>query len=126
MPTTLVQNLSVILLNTVVVFPGMLSNHKICSAENVFAEAYAYCQLISAYSQQMYRTLPEWVSQAFFTFECDELIKFELFAIAPATIRKVLKSLPSNSSPGEDEITYHNLKKLPSAYYFLATPFSKS
>ena len=36
-----------------------------------------------------------------------------------------MKKRPSNSSPGEDGITYHHLKKLPSAHYFLVTLFSK-
>ena len=57
--------------------------------------------------------------------ECDELVEFDLSAITPGTIRNILKRRPSNSSPGEDEITYHHLKKLPSAHYFLATLFSK-
>ena len=56
---------------------------------------------------------------------CDELVEFDLSAITPSTIRNVLKGRPSNSSPGEDGITYHHLKKLPSAHYFLATLFSK-
>ena len=50
---------------------------------------------------------------------------FDLSAITPGIIRNVLKNRPSNSSSGDDEITYHHLKKLPSAQYFLATLFSK-
>ena len=57
--------------------------------------------------------------------ECDEPIEFDLSAITPGTIRNVLKSHPFNSSPGKDEITYHHLKKLPSAHHFLETLFSK-
>jgi len=88
--------------------------------------AHAYVRDSTASSQQTYQTLPEWVSQVMPSTDCDEQIKFDLSAITPSTIRNVLKGRPSNSSPGEDGITYHHLKKsLPSAHYFLATLFSK-
>ena len=80
---------------------------------------------LHASSHQTYQTLPEWVNQVMPFTERDEPIEFDLSAITPGTIRKILKSRPSNSSPGEDEITYHHLKKLPSAHHFLATLFSK-
>ena len=105
---------------------------KCCSGKNTRAEpnfsaetAYAYFQDSTASSHQTYQTLPEWVNQVMPFTERDEPIEFDLSAITPGTIRKVLKSRPSNSSPGEDEITYHHLKKLPSAHHFLATLFSK-
>ena len=59
------------------------------------------------------------------SIDCDDLTEFDLSAITPGIIRNVLKNRPSNSSSGDDEITYHHLKKLPSAQYFLATLFSK-
>ena len=57
--------------------------------------------------------------------ECYELFELDVSAITPGTIRNILKICPSNSSPGEDKIMEHHLKKLPSVYYFLATLFSK-
>ena len=37
----------------------------------------------------------------------------------------MLKRCKSNSTPGPDGITYHHLKKLPSAHHFLATLYTK-
>ena len=48
-----------------------------------------------------------------------------LLLATPSVIKGFLKSRPSNSSPGEDGVTYHHLKKLPSTHHFLATLFTK-
>ena len=69
--------------------------------------AYACFQDSTASSHQTYQTLPEWVNQVMPFTKRDEPVEFDLLAITPGTIRKVLKRRPSNSSPGEDEITYH-------------------
>ena len=67
--------------------------------------AYVYFCSTASNSHRTYQTLPEWVSQVMPTIESDELIEFDLLAITPGIIRKVLKGCPSNSSPGEDGIT---------------------
>ena len=87
--------------------------------------AYAYFLNSTASNHQTYQTLPEWVNQVMPSTERDEPIEFDLSAITPGTIRKALKSYLSNYSPGEDEITYHHLKELPSTHHFLVTLFSK-
>ena len=50
---------------------------------------------------------------------------FDLSPITPGIVKRTLMKRSSNSSPGEDGITYHHLKKLPSTHHFLATLFSK-
>ena len=55
----------------------------------------------------------------------DEMTPFDLSAITPGSIKRVLAKRSSNSSPGEDGITYHHLKTMPSTHHFLATLFSK-
>ena len=55
----------------------------------------------------------------------DDLQEFDLSPIKPSIIKKVLRKRPSNSSPGDDGITFHHLKMMPSTHPFLATLFSK-
>ena len=50
---------------------------------------------------------------------------FDLSPITPGLVKNVLKKRSSNSSPGDDGITYHHLKKVPSCHHFLSTLFSK-
>lgn len=61
--------------------------------------AYAYFQDSTISGHQTYQTLPTWVSQVMPATDCDKLIEFDLSAITPGTVRNVLKSRPSNSSP---------------------------
>ena len=55
----------------------------------------------------------------------EEVTPIDMSAITPGCIKRLLKKRPSNSSPGEDCISYHHLKKMPSIHHFLATLFSK-
>ena len=110
-----------------------LYGKKCCSGGSTQGEpafnaetAYAYFRSTTSNSHQLYQPLPQWMSQVMPTIKEDELIEFDLSAITPGTIRKVLKGCPYNSSPGEDDITYHHPKELPPAHYFLATLFSNN
>jgi len=51
--------------------------------------------------------------------------EFDISPITPGAIKGMLKRCKSNSTPGPDGITYHHLKKLPSAHHFLATLYTK-
>jgi len=53
------------------------------------------------------------------------LIPFDLSPITPSLGKRTLYSRSSNSSPGDDGISYHHLKKMPSIHHYLATLFSK-
>ena len=71
---------------------------KCCSGKNTHTHpsfsavtAYVYFQDSAAGSHQTYQTLPEWESQVMPSTDCDELVEFDLSAITPSTIRKVLK-----------------------------------
>ena len=70
------------------------------SAQRVYVY---YFQDSTASSHQTYQTCPECVSQGM-PSNCAEVIEFDLSAIAPGTIKNVLKWGTSNSSPGEDGI----------------------
>ena len=103
---------------------------KITRAEPDFSveTAYAYFRDSTTSSHQTYQTFPEWVSQVMPSIDCDDLTEFDLSAITPGIIRNVLKNRPSNSSSGDDEITYHHLKKLPifSGDFVLKDPTGRS
>ncbi len=49
----------------------------------------------------------------------------EVFDLSPGIIKSTLKKRSPGSVPGDDGISYHHLKKLPSTHHFLATLFSK-
>ena len=85
--------------------------------------AYAYFKELT-YSINS-QALPERIDQAMPPPDSEELIDFDLTAVTLGAIKSVLKKWPSNSSQGENGITYHHLKKLPSTHHFLATLFSK-
>jgi len=51
--------------------------------------------------------------------------EFNLSPVTSGNIKSILKSRSSGSSPGDDTISYHHLKKMPSTHHFLATLFSK-
>ena len=55
----------------------------------------------------------------------EELLPFDLSPITPGTIRRTLWNRSSSSTPGNDGISYHHLKNMPSTHNFLATLFSK-
>ena len=69
--------------------------------------------------------LPDWVHRVMPPPETSEMIPFDLSPITPGCIKKMLRKRSSNSAPGDDGITYHHLKKMPSTHHFLATLFSK-
>jgi len=52
---------------------------------------YIIFQDSTASSHQTYQTCPEWVSQVMPSTNCAEVIEFDLSAIAPGTIKDVLK-----------------------------------
>ena len=72
-----------------------------------------------------YCALTSWVSQVQHVPSEDDLLQFDLSPITPSIIKKVLRKHPSSSSPGDDGITYHHLKMMPSTHHFLASLFSK-
>ena len=53
------------------------------------------------------------------------LFDFDLSPVTPALVKKVLRKHSSGSAPGDDGISYHHLKMMPSTHHFLATLFSK-
>ena len=69
--------------------------------------------------------LPEWIDKVMPAPDPDEMTPFDLSAITPGSLKRILAKRSSNSSPGDDGITYHHLKKMPSTHHFLATLFSK-
>ena len=72
-----------------------------------------------------YTHLPHWVEEVMPAPLVEEVTPFDMSAITPGCIKRLLKKRPSNSSPGKDRISYHHLKKMPSTHHFLATLFSK-
>ena len=58
--------------------------------------------------------------------DVDDTIPFDLLAITPGNVKRVLAKRSSNSSPGDNGITYHHLKMMPSIYPLLSgNPFLK-
>ena len=74
-----------------------------------------------------YQLLPQWINVVWPASDQEELTltPFDISPITLSLVKRVLKKRSSNSSPGEDGISYHHLKKVPSAHHFLATLFSK-
>ena len=91
-----------------------------CSVEEAYTYFAGCAEDGGKYSGQ-----PEWVSNVMQPPSEDEVLDFDLSPVTPAIVKRVLRSRPSGSSPGEDGITYHHLKMLPSTHHFLATLFSK-
>ena len=108
-----------------------------CAGSNVniepnsgVSEAYNYFATIANGNSSRYNTsenqcLAKWIDEVMPSPDLDEITPFDLSAITPGSIKRVLAKRSSNSSPGEDRITYHHLKKMPSTNHFLATLFSK-
>ena len=67
--------------------------------------------------------LPQCINEVWPAPDQEELTPFDISPITPSLLKIVLKKRSSNSSPGEDEISYHHLKKVPSTHFF-ATLFS--
>ena len=93
-------------------------------------EAYNHFANITNSTNSRYNTpetpgLPKWIDEVMPPPDSDEVTPFDLSAITPGSIKRVLAKRSSNSSPGDDGITYHHLKKMPSTHHFLATLFSK-
>ena len=68
-----------------------------------------------------YSTLPPWVAQVMPPPSKEELLPFDLYPITLGTIRRTLRNRSSSSTPGDNGIPYHHLKKMPSTHHFLAT-----
>ena len=95
------------------------------------AEAYNHFANVTNGANSRYNTsenpgLPAWIDEVMPSPDPDEMTPFNLSPIEPGSIKKVLAKRSSNSSPGEDGVTYHHLKKTPSTNHFLATLFSKN
>lgn len=112
--------------------PWSFSKSVCCPNDNRTAPTFsqtdceAYFNQVFSGSSCSYTSLPSWVEEV-----CppptpnDSLVEFDLSPITPGYIKGMLKKCSSKSAPGDDGITYHHLKKLPSAHHFLATLFSK-
>ena len=87
-------------------------------------QALAYFQTAST-GDSHYSILPNWVETVMPAPLAEDMTPFDMSAITPGSVKKLLKKRPSNSSPGNDCILYHHLKKKPSTHHFLATLFSK-
>ena len=72
-----------------------------------------------------YQELPSWIAEVMPISDENSLSEFDLSPITPSLIKGILRSRSSGSSPGDDDISYHHLKKMPCTHHFLATLFSK-
>ena len=94
------------------------------------SEAYTHFATITMGTNSRYNT-PEnpglvlWIDEVMPSPDPEKIISFDLSAITPGSIKRVFMKRSSNSSPGNDRITYHHLIKMPSTNHFLATLFSK-
>ena len=87
-------------------------------------DAYKYVSNITNESSH-YQSLPLWIDEVWPAPDPEDLTPFDLSPITPGLVKRVLKKRSSNYSPGEDGISYHHLKKVPSSHHFLATLFTK-
>ena len=100
--------------------PSSSSISPTCTAK----EIHLYFSNISKASNQ-YQLLPQWINEVWATPDQEELTPFDISPITLSLVKRVLKKRSSNSFAGEDGISYHHLKKVPSVHNFLATLFSK-
>ena len=87
-------------------------------------EIHLYFSNIAKASNQ-YQLLPQWINEVWPAPDLEEWSPFGISPITPSLVKGVLKKGSSNSSPREDGISYHHLKKVPSAHHFHTTRFSK-
>ena len=87
----------------------------------------AYSYFSSSFNEVVdeYESFPPWISTVIPPVDDVVDVPFNLSPITPRQIKGFLKKRSSNSTPGDDKISYHALKKLPSIHHFLATLFSK-
>ena len=90
-----------------------------CSMESTYNYFSKSCA-----TDDRYHRIPSWV-EVVPVPDDDSLFKFDLSPVTPGLIKGILKSRSSGSSPGDDGISYHHLKKMTSTHHFLATLFSK-
>ena len=57
---------------------------------------------------------PSWIADVMPMPDVDSFVEFDMSPITPGLVKGILKSRSSGSSPGDDGISYHHLKKLPS------------
>ena len=92
------------------------------------SEAYTHFATITKGTNSRYNTPensgPLWIDEVMPSPDPEKITLFDLSAITPGSIKRVLVKRSSNSSPGDDGITYHYLKKMPYTHHFLATLFS--
>ena len=81
--------------------------------------ALSYFQVVCT-DDKKYSELPPWVSRVMPPPDDDSLLSFNMSAITPGQIKCLLKNQSSSSSPGDDGITYHHLKKMPLTHNYLA------
>ena len=70
-----------------------------------------------------YFGLPGWVHNV--SPPTDIVSEFDLSPITPEYSKRTLQKCSSKSSPGDNKLTYHHLKNLPTTHHFLATLFTK-
>jgi len=80
---------------------------------------------LSCAGDDHYQELPSWVEEVMPIPDDNSRSEFNLSPVTSGNIKSILKSRSSGSSPGDDTISYHHLKKMPSTHHFLATLFSK-
>ena len=88
------------------------------------AEAYTYYSNSFAKSaNDTYKGLPHWIGEVM--PESREKDEFNTTPFTKEQIWRALKKSNKSSAPGDDNITYHHLWKLPSTHAFLASLFNK-
>jgi len=100
-----------------------------CSLSSQLEPTFSPTEALDYFSQSFsgvnsaYTSLPPWVLEYMPAPTVEQ--EFDISPITPGAIKGMLKRCKSNSTPGPDGITYHHLKKLPSAHHFLATLYTK-
>ena len=95
-----------------------LTNHLNSSPKFSSEDCYAYLQDSYELPSSEVQVLPDWI-------QCQSVppisFPFNLAPITPSEIKCTPKLCSNSSTPGEDRITYHILKNLPTTHHFLAT-----
>ena len=91
-----------------------------CPKETVYNHFCSTCAPNNHYQELPYR-----ITEVMSISDENSLSEFDLSPITPSLIKGILRSRSSGSSPGDDDISYHHLKKMPCTHHYLATLFSK-
>ena len=104
---------------------------KACNDVNNFDPSFDKTAALSHFAntasrdRSTYSSMPSWIHEVMPAPTEPALIPFDLSPITPSLVKRTLYSRSSNSSPGDDGVSYHHLKKMPSTHHYLATLFSK-